>query len=79
MCKYEVTILIFASSPSTVHVLSLGEEFDESVHSRSSDFFECMYIVIYVCFEYEFYDVGMEDVLTRYVFGRKKTTEFGYL
>ncbi|KAK7829023.1 beta-amyrin 28-monooxygenase [Quercus suber] len=23
--------------------------------------------------------VGMEDVLTRYVFGRKKTTEFGYL
>ena len=40
----KVTILIFASYPSTVHVLRLGEEFDESVHSRSSDFFECMYI-----------------------------------
>ena len=70
----KVTILIFASYPSTVHMLRLGEEFDESVHSRSSDFFECMYIVIYVCFEYECCDVGMEGVLTRYVFRKKKTT-----
>ena len=60
-------------------MLRLGYEFDESIHSSSSDFFECMYIVIYVCFEYECCDVGMEDVLMRYVFGRKKTIEFGYL